>query len=128
MTKFHDTFAKYLARVEKAQGKMRKSIVVSTDVKTAPLLAQKGIKRMPIAWPLHKHNMFYVVTVPPNSRIKSHSHDEDVFRYLSKGSLVLNGSIQIKEGMWFVVKANTSYNITTKSGYTAVAGYQFECH
>jgi quercetin dioxygenase-like cupin family protein len=127
MPKFHDTFATYLARLEKVKGKTRKPIVVSKDIKMATLKAEKGVERVPIAWPLHKHNLFYTVTVPPKTHIKRHSHNEDVFRYVTKGSLVVNGKIPVKEGQWFAVKANTPYDIHTKTGYTAVGGYTDMC-
>jgi quercetin dioxygenase-like cupin family protein len=127
MPKFHDTLATYLTRLEKVKGRMGKSIVVSKDIKMAPLKGQKGVKRVPIAWPLHPHNMFYTVTVPPKTHIKRHSHNEHVFRYVTKGSLVINGEIALKEGMWFVVKANTPYDVKTDTGYTVIAGYTEEC-
>jgi len=127
MPKFHDTFATYITRLEKVRGKMGKPIVVSKDIKMAPLKGKKGIKRVPIAWPLHNHKMFYTVTVPPKTRIKRHSHNENVFRYVTKGSLVINDKIHVKEGMWFGIKANTPYSVKTDTGYVVIAGYTMEC-
>jgi hypothetical protein len=129
MRKIRETLSTYIARIEKVQGQMKKPIVLSTDVKI-PILKDgddKPIEKVTIAWPLYGINMFYIVTVPAEKHVPRHSHEEDIFRYIVKGSLVLNGSIQIKEGMWFVVKANTPYRIDTESGYTSFVGYQKVC-
>ena len=126
MAEVNETFATYLARIEKVLPQMKKPIVLSTEVKI-PTLRDGDIKKVPIAWPLYRHTMFYIVTVPANKHVPRHSHDEDVFRLILKGSLVVNRSIEIKEGMWFVVRANTPYEIETKTGYTAFNGYWFIC-
>ncbi len=84
---------------------------------------------VPIAWPLYENSesMSYVVTVPPNTHVASHSQDEDIFRFVVKGSLVVNDTIKIDEGMWFVVRANIPYKIDTGSGYKTVATYSKVC-
>jgi hypothetical protein len=65
-----------------------------------------------------------VVKVPAKKHVRRHSHDEDVFRFVAKGSLIINGDIKVKEGTWFVVRANTPYEIETETGYTAFSGYK----
>jgi hypothetical protein len=121
-----ETFSTYLARIEKVLPEMETPIVLSTQV-DIPTIRDREIEKVPIAWPLYKHNMFYIIKVPANTHVARHSHDEDVFRFIIKGSLVLNDSISINEGMWFVIRANTPYEIDTKTGYTAFGGYREHC-
>jgi hypothetical protein len=128
MSKIIETFSTYLARIEKVQSQMKKPIVLSTDVSIPTLWngEDKSIKKVPIAWPLYEHHMYYVVTVPAKKRVPRHSHQEAVFRFVVKGSLVIN-SIPVTEGMWFVVQANTPYEIDTETGYTTFAAYGPAC-
>jgi|tagenome__1003787_1003787.scaffolds.fasta_scaffold20534225_2 quercetin dioxygenase-like cupin family protein len=129
MPEIHETFETYEARMKGALTNIDKPIVISTDVKIPTLTDTGGIKKVPIAWPLYanEHKMSYITTVPAGTHVPRHSHDEDVFRLVTKGSLVLNGATEIKEGMWFVIKANTPYEINTESGYSAVAWYTWMC-
>ena len=74
--------------------------------------------------------MFYVTRVPNGTHIPPHTHTEDVFRYIVSGSLDLkvnNDTHHIHEGMWFLIKKNTSYEVKTDEGYTALAGYRYAC-
>jgi len=131
MPEILETFETYRARVEKSLEGIDKPIILSTDVRIPTLKGgdDNSIKMVPIAWPLHENegSMFYIVTVPARKHTARHSHEEDIFRFVAKGSLVLNGSIQINEGMWFVIRANTPYAIETESGYTTLMRYQFLC-
>jgi len=94
MAKILETLSTYIARIEKIQHQMEKPIVLSTKV-TMPTLRDGHIKKVP--WP--------------------------VFRYVVRGSLTINDSIQVNEGMWVIIRANTSYKIDTKSGYMCITGY-----
>jgi len=131
MAEILETFSTYRARVEQSLQDIDKPIILSTDIHIPSLKGgdDRSIEMVPIAWPLYERDepMSYVVTVPPNKSVPLHSHDEDVFRYIVKGSLVLNGSIQIDEGMWFVVKANTPYETYTEGGYKAFFQYNHVC-
>src|SRR5438477_7329375 len=127
MPKIRETVFTYLERIGKVQNQMKKPIVLSTEVKIATL-RDGDVEKTPIAWPLFDgYNMFYIVKVPPKKRVRRHSHDEDVFRFVVKGSLVINGDVKVKEGMWFVIKSNTPYGIETETGYTAFVGYGKVC-
>lgn len=121
MAKILETLSTYIARIEKIQRQMEKPIVISTKV-TMPTLRDGHIKKVP--WPVYGITMLYTVTVPPGTHVRRHSHNEDIFRYVVRGSLTINDSIQVNEGMWFVIRANTSYKIDTKSGYTCITGYK----
>jgi hypothetical protein len=131
MPEISETFSTYRDRIEKALAGIDKPIILSTDVRIATLKGGEDAttKMVPIAWPLYENRepMTYVVTVPPNTHVSTHSHEEDIFRFVVKGSLLLNDSIQIHEGMWFVVRANTPYKIDTESGYKTLATYQYLC-
>ena len=82
---------------------------------------------LPVSITPYDYNMFYIVEVPPGTHVKRHIHDESIFRFVFKGSLVLNKSIRVKHGTWFVVKANTPYEIDTRSGYVAMNVYKANC-
>jgi hypothetical protein len=127
MPKIQETVFTYLARIAEVQDQMKGPIVLSSDVKIATL-KDGDVEKIPIAWPLFDgYNMFYVVKVPAKKHVRAHSHEEDVFRFVVKGSLVINGNIKVKEGMWFVIRANTPYEIETETGYTAFSGYGNQC-
>jgi hypothetical protein len=129
MPEIDETFSTYEARIEKAVANVDKPIILSTEVKIATLTDIGDIKKIPVAWPLYTngHKMFYITTVPKGTRVPRHSHEEDVFRLVIKGSLVLNRSIHVKEGMWFVIRGNTLYEIDTETGYITLSGYRFLC-
>jgi hypothetical protein len=131
MPEILETFSTYQARIEQSLQGIQKPIILSTDIEI-PILKggdDRSIDMVPIAWPNLGGSgaMWYSVTVPPGKRVPLHSHEEDVFRYIVKGSLVLNGSTQINEGMWFVVKANTPYEAYTEGGYKALFRYTYRC-
>ncbi len=121
MAEILETLSTYIARIEKVRNQMEKPIVLSTDV-TMPTLKDGGIEKVPIAWPFYG-SMVYNVKVPPETYVRQHSHDDDIFRYVVRGSLTINDSIQVNEGMWFVIRANTSYKIDTNSGYQCISWY-----
>lgn len=130
-----ETYADYKARINAAltaSGVANNPIVLSTEIQIATLTDSQGVDRTPIAWLLyeHGHKMFYVTNVPKETHIKPHAHTEDVFRYILTGRLILevnNNSYLINQGMWFIIKKNTSYEITTDKGYTALAAYRYMC-
>jgi hypothetical protein len=131
MPEILETFSTYRDRIEKALAGIDKPIVLSTDVRIPKLRRgpDGSIEMVPIAWPLYENreSMSYIVTVPPNTYVSTHSHEEDIFRFVVKGSLLLNGSIQINEGTWFVVRANTPYKIDTETGYKTIVTYSSLC-
>jgi hypothetical protein len=130
MPALHETFSTYKERIEKVRNLLNDPIVLSTNVPMPTLTGRdERIKMVPIGWPLfeNKEPMFYIVTVLPDTTVHKHAHDEDIFRLVLKGSLVLNEHIEVNEGMWFVVRANTPYEITTKTGYTNLINYNHVC-
>ena len=57
-------------------------------------------------------------------------HNEDIFRLVTRGSLILRTNpdeMEFHEGEWFVVREGTAYEIETRTGYTALAGYKMAC-
>lgn len=122
MAEILETLSTYIARIEKIQDQLKKPIVLSTEV-TIPTLKDGDIEKVPIACLFNGVSMFYTVTVPPKTHVRTHSHNEDIFRYVIRGSLTINDSIQVNEGMWFLIRANTSYKIDTENGYTSIMGY-----
>jgi len=130
MKEINEKLSTYIDRIERFEEQFAdQNIIISTSLKNETLIDgdEEDILREPILWRLYEHNMFYVVTVPAGKHIKKHQHDESIFRFIAQGSLLLNGEYEINAGMWFVVKANTPYEIKTKEGYVSMAGYTSNC-
>lgn len=129
---FQDLLSEYIARIEKAEerrfhGEPIKGIITSEDLRIEPdPLTHGKVERHQIGWRVYQHTMFYTVIVRPGTEVPKHHHDEDVFRYCTKGSFEIDGRT-IKEGMWVAVTAGTSYSIHTDEGYHAFVGYRMAC-
>ena len=102
-------------------------IILSKEHRTSVLKEDMGIRKMPITWPLYRYNMFYIVTVPPETTVPTHEHSEDVFRLVIDGSLILNSKHTVEKGEWFVVKSGVKYKVKTTTGYTALSAYTSIC-
>ena len=130
MAEINESLSTYLDRIERLEEQfLDKDIVVSSSLRNEILLDGEDdeIQKEPILWRLHQYNMFYVVRVPKGTTIQRHRHDEAVFRFVTEGSLILNDEHEITSGMWFVVKAETPYEVRTEEGYVAIAAYQQRC-
>lgn len=129
MAEVFETFATYLTRLEKLEAQFQdKPIVVSSDLIVPKLFDgdDDSIVKTRVAWPLHRHNMFYTVKVPGGKHIPKHSHEEDIFRYVISGALTVNGR-EIRTGEWFVIRNGTPYEIFTAEGYTTFGAYTSIC-
>ena len=129
-TPIDETFGTYLNRLETVNPTLiDKPIITSTDVNIPYLKDGEdySITKTPIAWPLYQYNLFYTVNVPAKKHIPTHTHDEDVFRYVVKGSLLINKVVRIHEGEWFVIRKGTPYEIDTETGYVTIASYKNRC-
>ena len=126
---FQDSLADYIRKIEEAEEDetcdLNSPIITSRELKIAPQCTD-NVKREQIAWRLYRHPMFYIVTVDEGTKIRAHSHAEDVFRYVIKGSFDIHvqesekdGSPEISrtvnEGEWVVVRADHSYRIEAGS-------------
>ena len=131
MKEVEEKFSTYLDRIERLEDQFAsESIILSTNLKAKELLIDGDDERIvkePILWRLYQHNMFYIVTVPAGTVVKKHQHDEDLFRFIAQGSLILNNEHKIVAGTWFVIRANTPYEITTEDGYVSFGGYTSIC-
>ena len=130
MAEIDERLSTYLDRIERLEEQfLDKDIVVSSSLRNEVLLDgdDDEIQKEPILWRLHQYNMFYIVRVPKGTTIQRHQHDEAVFRFVAEGSLVLNNEHKITSGMWFVVKADTPYEVRTEEGYVAIAAYKLKC-
>ena len=130
MPEINERLSTYIDRIERFETQFKdQDIIISTSLKNEILVdgEDEDIRKEPILWRLYEHNMFYIVTVPPGKNIDKHQHDESIFRFIAQGSLVLNGKNKITSGMWFVVRANTPYEIHTEEGYVSLAAYTSMC-
>ena len=128
---FEDTLSQYIKRIEEAEAKADPSrgIVTFRDLEI-PALTQGRIERRQIGWRLYQHLMYYLIKVEADTRVEKHSHNEDIFRLVTNGSLILRTNpeeMEFHAGQWFVVRQGTAYEIETRTGYTALAGYRMAC-
>lgn len=122
-----ETFATFVSRLEDyAEQVDKQDILISKDITVEALQEGNGITKTPLVWPLIDYKMFYITTVPKNTKVERHSHIENVFRLVISGSLSINGKM-VQAGEWFVVKRNTPYEIITETGYQALSGYGMAC-
>ena len=127
MSKIFETLSSHIERIERFQKQFKdKDIILSTDFEPEIML-DNGIPKTPIVWPLYQYNMFYLTTVTPKTTVDKHSHNEDIFRFVTKGSLILNKTIKIDEQSWFIVRKNVPYEVYTETGYSVIAGYGVSC-
>lgn len=74
-------------------------------------------------------NMFRlmsITTVAPGVKVSPHSHDEPVFRFFLKGSVILNG-VRYEAGDWLLIPKDMEYELETEEGYTAAVDYGSRC-
>ena len=130
MAEILETLSTYIARIERLEEQFASQDIIISDNQKREFLRDGDddrIRKEPILWRLYQHSMFYVVTVPPGMTVKKHRHDEDIFRYVASGSLVLNGNINIRAGTWFVIRKGVEYEIFTIDGYVALSSYTSIC-
>jgi quercetin dioxygenase-like cupin family protein len=130
---FEDTLSEYIRRIEQAEENANLGvdlpIITSKDlpVDLPPNAQSENVKRKQIGWRLYQNPMFYIVRVKKGTKVRQHSHKEDVFRYIIRGSLDVHvkesekeGSSEISRtigaGEWVVVRANHSYRIEAGPG------------
>ncbi|MFL6530790.1 MAG: hypothetical protein ACJ8HU_09490 [Chthoniobacterales bacterium] len=124
----------YIKRIEDAERDYfarfpDRGIVLSTDIEPV-VLRQGEITRTQILWRVYQHPMAYIVNAPAGTKVPEHSHDEDIFRLMMSGALVVsvNGEeYKIDDSMWFVVRAGFRYSIRSDAGYKALVTYTFVC-
>lgn len=122
----------YIARIEKAlKGFEHKHVILSTEL--PKYVIGRKVKRVPILWPLFEHNMFYITTIRAGTRVRTHQHAENVFRYVIEGEIditVGRRTYTVKKGMWVAVRAHTNYSLRTRSNPThakVFTAYQYTC-
>ncbi|KAB8059912.1 hypothetical protein GCN74_11085 [Janthinobacterium sp. FT14W] len=131
MKQIQERLSTYIDRLERLGAKFGSDgVMLSTSITNRELLVDGDDDRItkdPIMYPLFQHNMFYLVTVPEGTVVTPHAHDENIFRLIVKGSLLLNKKYLIEAGTWFAIKAGSKYEITTENGYISLAGYTSNC-
>jgi quercetin dioxygenase-like cupin family protein len=74
--------------------------------------------------------MYYLIKVEAGTSVEKHSHNEDIFRLVTRGSLILRTTpdeMEFHEGEWFVVREGMAYEIESRTGSTALAEYKMAC-
>lgn len=79
---------------------------------------------MPIDFSVFR--LMSVTTVSPGVKVVPHSHNEPVFRYFLKGSVLLNG-VRYEAGDWMLIPKDMVYELYTEEGYTALVDYKARC-
>ena len=59
------------------------------------------------------------IKVQPNTSIPEHSHEGPIFRFITKGTAVVNG-VTYSEGDWMLIPPKTKYKIESVDGYEAL--------
>jgi len=123
-----ETLSTYIKRLEEAELNFQEGLLLARNVRIPVLVdgIENNVIKTPVGWPLLDYKMFYIVDVPAGVEIAPHKHEEDIFRVLLSGDLVINGH-SINVGEWFVVKAGTTYSIETEGGYKAISAYTSIC-
>jgi hypothetical protein len=70
--------------------------------------------------------MIVLTEVAPCTSVTEHGHKEGIARYITEGSLILNGQTY-EAGDWILVPEGMTYEIYTETGYRAVEGYLQAC-
>jgi hypothetical protein len=70
--------------------------------------------------------MLVITKVSPGTFVARHAHEEGIVRYITEGSLVLNG-VDYPAGDWILVPEGVSYEIQTVDRYSAISGYLEAC-
>ena len=122
----------YIARIEKALKKVEhKHVILSTDLPHCVI--GRKTPRVPILWPLYEHSMFYITTLKAGTRVRTHQHAENVFRYVIDGEIditVKRKTYTVKKGMWAAVRAITNYSLATRTNpkdTKILSAYQYQC-
>ncbi len=86
-----------------------------------------GIRKIALPIDISQYRILVVSEVSANRHIKPHKHDDEPqFRYITSGSLTLNGETY-RAGEWVIVPAGVEYEIHTEEGYTTLAAYGMSC-
>ena len=86
----------------------------------------KGVTKIILPIDMHFFRINVITTAEPETKVRTHSHDEPTFRYIISGSLTVNG-VQYSPGEWMVIPENFQYDIETSTGYKTIMGYGEAC-
>lgn len=122
----------YIAHIERALKKVEdKDVILSTDLPEERFGRRKN--KLRILWPLYEHSMFYITTLKNGTRVRTHQHDENVFRYVIHGEIdiiVKSKTYTVKKGMWVAVRAHTNYSLVARTNpkdTKIFSAYQYQC-
>ena len=93
--------------------------MLNTEIDTSQTLTARGLSIDILPIDISELRQIRHIRVEPNSSIPEHAHEGPVFRFITKGSAVVNG-ITYEEGDWMIIPAKTKYNIETSTGYEAL--------
>ncbi|PYI77247.1 MAG: hypothetical protein DMF04_06770 [Verrucomicrobia bacterium] len=120
----------YIARIEEALERLEEQSVITSNDVPEIWLGSGDVKRRPILWRLYEHTMFYITTLAPGTIVETHQHNENVFRYVIDGAIVVRVEgkppYRVSQGMWIAVRANTYYSLEAR-GTTLLSAYQYQC-
>lgn len=86
-----------------------------------------GVAKQVIPVDLRPFCMMVITKVDPGTHVPKHAHDEGIIRFVTHGSLRLNGQ-NYSAGDWVFVPYLVPYEISTDEGYTVIAGYYTSCN
>lgn len=93
--------------------------MLNTEIETSEVLDAEGLSIEVLPIDISELKQVRHIRVAPNSSIPEHAHEGPVFRFITKGTAVVNG-ITYEEGEWMIIPPNTRYKIETSTGYEAL--------
>lgn len=93
--------------------------MLNTEVETSETLSAQGLSIDILPIDISELKQIRHIKVEPNSSIPEHAHEGPVFRFITKGSAVVNGETY-EEGDWMIIPPGKKYNIKTSTGYEAL--------
>lgn len=86
----------------------------------------EGVSKFVVPINIKEYCMLVISEADPGTKVKKHSHDEGLIRYVMKGSLVQNG-VRYEAGDWVFLPQGQPYELYTEEGYTAMCVYRTWC-
>ena len=93
--------------------------MLNTEIETSERLSAQGLSIDILPIDISELKQIRHIKVEPNSSIPEHAHEGPVFRFITKGSAVVNG-VTYEEGDWMIIPSNTKYKIESSTGYEAL--------
>lgn len=107
------------SQITEIANKHNAQTMLNTEIETSETLSARGLSIDILPIDISELKQIRHIKVEPHSSIPEHAHEGPIFRFITKGSAVVNG-ITYDEGDWMVIPPKTRYNIESSTGYEAL--------